>query len=431
VTIARRAASSPLALRRTLTRRLSLLSATEARNARTLRAGAEEPEPAWLPWDEMDGSDGDASAALLCRPGLDDAQSERVRIEQLLMLLDRVSAAKIDWLIRFLTRAGEPAIVFTEYRDTLDAVLAAMPSSLQVRSISGAHTPELRTLAVDAFNHGEADVLVATDIAGEGLNLHRRCRLVIDMELPWNPVRLEQRLGRVDRYGQRRRVHALRLIHPHSIEERVLGRIRERRARSESEVARWIFGNEPEVPHTPWSPATAAVPAATAEAHRLRWQRQRPLSCRPPHQHCAVSRMRVNGAFVALHHVTFMNTLGAVVAECPAAHAVDGDAAGGLESAMEKCIRRECVEINQQLTPLRLAIAARISRIQAQVAGQRPQRLQRSLFDGRAEAAARQAESTISRFQSALARRHASIAAPVDAANAIATLIAAWPPHAK
>src|SRR5688500_9920120 len=140
------------------------------------------------------------------------------------MLLDRVSAAKIDWLIRFLTRAGEPAIVFTEYRDTLEAVLDAMPPSLQVRSISGAHTPELRTLAVDAFNHGQADVLVATDIAGEGLNLHRRCRLVIDMELPWNPVRLEQRLGRVDRLGQPPRGHAPRRAPPHTIAARAAHR---------------------------------------------------------------------------------------------------------------------------------------------------------------------------------------------------------------
>ena len=419
VTIARRAASSPLALRRTLVRRLSLLAATP------------ELEQASLPWEELDGSDADIASTLLCRPGFDDPRNERAMIERLLLLLDRASAAKIDWLIRFLKRAGEPAIVFTEYRDTLEAVLAALPSSVHARSISGAHAPELRRLAVDAFNNGAAGVLVATDIAGEGLNLHRRCRLVIDMELPWNPMRLEQRLGRVDRLGQCRRVHALRLIHPNSIEERVLDRIRERRAASEAEVARWIFGEEPDAPRTTWCPRTAAVPAAMAEADRLRRQRSRRVFAAAQHEHCVAGRMRADAAFIAVHRTTFINTFGTVVAEYPAAHSVDRESSGGLDTAIEEFTREQCTDINRELTPLRLAIADRISRIQSLIAGERERMIQRSLFDGRAEAAARRADATTSRFQSALARRHTSITSPVSAADAVTTLVAAWPPRAR
>ena len=55
-------------------------------------------------------------------------------------------------------------------------------------------------------------LLLATDAAAEGLNLQRRCRLVVNYELPWNPARLEQRIGRVDRIGQQRTVHAITLV---------------------------------------------------------------------------------------------------------------------------------------------------------------------------------------------------------------------------
>ena len=77
--------------------------------------------------------------------------------------------------------------------------------------ISGLSQAE-RQIAIDRFCSGRASVLFATDAAGEGLNLHEASRVVINLELPWNPMRLEQRIGRVDRIGQRRRVHAFHLI---------------------------------------------------------------------------------------------------------------------------------------------------------------------------------------------------------------------------
>jgi hypothetical protein len=66
---------------------------------------------------------------------------------------------------------------------------------------------------------GEAQLLLATDAASEGLNLHHRCRLVINLELPWTPTRLEQRIGRVERLGQTRRVHAVHLLGAGTCEE--------------------------------------------------------------------------------------------------------------------------------------------------------------------------------------------------------------------
>jgi SNF2 family DNA or RNA helicase len=60
------------------------------------------------------------------------------------------------------------------------------------------------------------------------LNLHQSCRTVVNLELPWNPMRLEQRIGRVDRIGQKHTVHAFHLLADGTGELRILSRLRER-----------------------------------------------------------------------------------------------------------------------------------------------------------------------------------------------------------
>ena len=411
ITIARRAASSVLALQRTLQRRRSLLSTPDP-----------EPEQAPLPWEDYDSGDDDMPAGLLGRPGLADGNDERAWIERLLRIADFAQSVKIAWLIRFLCRAGEPAIVFTEYRDTLEQILSVLPASFRAVSITGAHSPELRRLAVDAFNHGDAHVLVATDTAGEGLNLHHRCRLVIDMELPWNPMRLEQRIGRVDRFGQTRRIHAVRLIHPGSIEERVLARLRERRSLSEAEVAQWVFEEKSERHRTEWSPTSATIPTALEEVRRLSRQRAQVSRPRP-----SIARGLSNHrAFIAVHRITFTNAAGNVVAEYPAAHRVDRQNAGALDFATRAFSRSYCREIEVALKPLRNALSNRISRIKS-LLGNTPRGFQRSLFDTRADSAAREAAARRKQLEAALARRRETVTAHIVADEAVATLVAAWP----
>ncbi len=82
-------------------------------------------------------------------------------------------------------------------------------------------TPAERSRVQHTFNHG-GGTLLATDAASEGLNLHQRCRVIVHYELPWNPSRLEQRAGRVDRLGQTRRVHELALVAAHTAERLVV-----------------------------------------------------------------------------------------------------------------------------------------------------------------------------------------------------------------
>ena len=102
--------------------------------------------------------------------------------------------------------------------------------------IHGGMTSEDRRVAIDAFVNGSSNLLLATDAAGEGLNLHRGCRVVINLELPWNPMRLEQRIGRVDRIGQTRRVHVFHLIARDTGEMHVLERLKARLTRADASL---------------------------------------------------------------------------------------------------------------------------------------------------------------------------------------------------
>ena len=157
----------------------------------------------------------------------------------LIALLSAARAAstaetKLRRLDALLRRTREPAVVFTEYRDTLAHVRRRLTRQTVV--LHGGLTREEREAALTGFAAMPAGVLLATDAAAEGLNLHAHCRLVINLELPWNPMRLEQRIGRVDRIGQQRAVHAFHLIAADTGEMRILDRLRSRIAAAGADI---------------------------------------------------------------------------------------------------------------------------------------------------------------------------------------------------
>jgi superfamily II DNA or RNA helicase len=182
---------------------------------------------------EFDADD-DVSGGVLSAPGLSDAAAER---RWLVRILEAARAAmardsKAAVLARLLRRISEPAIVFTEYRDTALAitdalVIADAPTAVLHGGLDRAARRETERHFID----GRTRILVATDAAGQGLNFQAACRYVVNLELPWNPVRLEQRIGRVDRIGQTRRVHAVNLVAGGTAEEAILGRLADRLAR--------------------------------------------------------------------------------------------------------------------------------------------------------------------------------------------------------
>ncbi len=124
------------------------------------------------------------------------------------------------------THAGEKWLVFSEHRDTVDSLIRRLEGlgySGRVAHIHGGMDWPEREEQVEHFrDENGARFLIATDAAGEGINL-QFCHLMVNYDIPWNPARLEQRLGRIHRYGQRRDVRIVNLISKDTREGRVLG----------------------------------------------------------------------------------------------------------------------------------------------------------------------------------------------------------------
>jgi ERCC4-related helicase len=274
--LCRRAYSSAASLARSVDRRLSLLARIDEQAVQPL-----------LPFDDIEADD-DEPGAILSAPGLHDEKEERLELERLLALAQRAAQreSKLLAVMRWLRRARQPAIVFTEYRDTL-TTLAAAVSAYEPVLLHGGMTAAERHEAARAFNSGPStslgtgpstslgtgrSVLLATDAASEGLNLHQRCRLVINLELPWTPVRLEQRIGRVDRIGQTRRVHAVHLLSAGTSEEESVERLMLRRERIDSAVQSFQDLR------------------STAETEAARLEMVRKLQVRLPPARCALRR---------------------------------------------------------------------------------------------------------------------------------------------
>ncbi len=129
-------------------------------------------------------------------------------------------------------RAAEPAaniLIYTEYADSqraaADALRAAKAIAGEVLTISGADPEEARTRAAERCAEEDSIILLSTDSLAEGLNLQQRCHHLIHLDLPYNPNRLEQRNGRIDRYGQRRTPEIRYLYLAGTFEERLLLRL--------------------------------------------------------------------------------------------------------------------------------------------------------------------------------------------------------------
>jgi len=228
IVLGRRAASSAASLARSVERRLALLDTASMITHPQLR----------LPLDEAYLAEDDEPVDELAAPGLPDIATEERLLRDILAWAQAAGAesaeSKVRALRRLLARTRDPVVVFTEYRDTLRHVASALGNGIAV--MHGGLTTTERAHEARRFTHGDAHVLLATDAASEGLNLHRRCRLVINLDVPWTPLRLEQRVGRVDRLGQTRRVHAITFVARGTPEAIVAAALSSRSLRAEREA---------------------------------------------------------------------------------------------------------------------------------------------------------------------------------------------------
>ena len=157
---------------------------------------------------------------------------EKAEVDLLLDLARKATSegldAKAEFLLALIRRlqrdSGDPSIkvvVFTEFVATQDMLLALLDGTgIRATAINGSMSMEERAIAQEEFREG-SQVLVSTDAGGEGINL-QFSYVVINYDLPWNPMRIEQRIGRVDRIGQTFPVQAFNLVLENSVDARVL-----------------------------------------------------------------------------------------------------------------------------------------------------------------------------------------------------------------
>ena len=139
---------------------------------------------------------------------------------------DRKMAAFIDDLVRSIhaISGDERLLVFTEYRATQDYLARELRQRFgdgSVSLINGGMKWEEREEAIAHFED-EGKFLISTEAGGEGLNLHRRCHIMVNYDLPWNPMRLVQRIGRLYRYGQQHNVVVLNMHAPQTVDAEIM-----------------------------------------------------------------------------------------------------------------------------------------------------------------------------------------------------------------
>jgi superfamily II DNA or RNA helicase len=249
----RRFASSVYAVRRSLER----MKATREKILADPDAYRQEQILKRIPEDFEDLPDDEQQDILLrleeVVPSIDPA-SLREEIARLGKLIDaalrlqaREVETKLTKLQTVITEQGvfsDPKmklLIFTEHKDTLDYLVGKLEGwGLTVTQIHGGmkigdrDTPGTRIFAERAFRES-AQVLVATEAAGEGINL-QFCWFMINYDIPWNPVRLEQRMGRIHRYGQEKDCLIINFVANNTREGRVMAKLFERIRQIEADL---------------------------------------------------------------------------------------------------------------------------------------------------------------------------------------------------
>lgn len=213
--------SSTRAIRTALERRLEALELPEGQ----LSLFGEDISEDWTSLE----SDEQLEAVLMAR--LKGLRNERAEVELLLSAArrcelggpDAKAQALLDLIHRLEREENDPelkVLVFTEFVPTQEMLREFLGErGYSVVALNGSMDMEERRAAQHAFAE-EARILVSTEAGGEGLNL-QFCHVVVNYDLPWNPMKLEQRIGRVDRIGQKHTVRAFNFALEGTVELRV------------------------------------------------------------------------------------------------------------------------------------------------------------------------------------------------------------------
>jgi SNF2 family DNA or RNA helicase len=160
-------------------------------------------------------------------------RNELTHRNELRTILDKIEAidtvTKQERLFDIVEEAREHVdmgrvIVFTQFRPTQREVIKALDNQgYTTHAFHGGHSSQEKEDIVERFEE-EGGVLVSTDAMSEGRNL-QFCNIMVNYDLPWNPMRVEQRIGRIHRIGQKREVYIFNMGLKNTIEEYVLDRL--------------------------------------------------------------------------------------------------------------------------------------------------------------------------------------------------------------
>lgn len=230
------ASSSIAAIERALLRRMDRLQGEVEQSSST--HSLDEITDAFAEGDDgldnlEDVADGVTESNIGVTPFFEDEQ------RQIAELLTKAKVVKVEdrKLEEFLSNIVDPLyqnrqklLIFTEYRATQDYLVEALneryPGS-HVSRIHGSMSLMEKRSNISEFNE-VAEFMVSTEAGGEGLNLHHRCHILVNYDLPWNPRRLVQRAGRIYRYGQQQRVIVFNLMADDGFDNKALGMMLQR-----------------------------------------------------------------------------------------------------------------------------------------------------------------------------------------------------------
>ncbi|HUP48906.1 MAG TPA: DEAD/DEAH box helicase [Thermoanaerobaculia bacterium] len=201
-------------------------------------------------------------------------------IEELREVVERLPREKERVLLGLCSTISEPVLLFTGWTATARALAAVLQRVRRTVLVTGRERSN--AASIEAFRRGAADILVSTDLGAEGLNL-QRAGAVIHYDLPWNPVRIDQRNGRAHRIGQRREsVRAIYFLpdrHRGAVLQKIVAKNRTRRRLLGAAAGSRV---EPCHPPTlrPRVAAGSAVVSFAAAAARAGWRVPAPLERR-------------------------------------------------------------------------------------------------------------------------------------------------------
>jgi len=213
--------SSTRAIRATLERRLQVLESPGEQLSLFPEHYEEE-------WNEMEG---DEQVETYLKAKLTALKNEREEVKLLLTMAKKCEIASpdakaeeiLELIYKLQREEGNPdlkILVFTEFIPTQEMLYSFLTDrGFSVVCLNGTMGIEEREKAQEEFAK-KLQIMVSTDAGGEGLNL-QFCHIVINYDIPWNPMRLEQRIGRLDRIGQNYIVRAINFVFENTVEHRV------------------------------------------------------------------------------------------------------------------------------------------------------------------------------------------------------------------